>query len=88
MVCCLGDKVDPFVLQDCVSALLTANHAGAHTVMCIGTIVFALVLNSQANLHITSLKQIVNEHAIWSPFWGFLEAHNLACSYPQQGRLF
>ena len=55
------------------------------TLSCASFLLFrSLVLDGQADLHITSAKQIVTAHAIWSPFGGFLEAHNLACSYPQQ----
>ena len=59
-------------------------NVGAHTVMRVVVMVSPLVLNGQANLHITLLKLFVTAHAIWSPFRGIPKAENLACSYPEQ----
>ena len=49
------------------------------TLSCASFLLFrSLILDGQADLHITSAKQIVTKHAIWSPFWGIPRGSQLS----------
>ena len=76
---------DPYVFKYCVSALLIANQrrgsqCHAHWYYCFlllfSTVKLFCILDHWSNLLVRMRSRAL--------FRGFLEAHNLACSYPQQ----